>query len=88
MRALLQRPVPGPGRGAARSDCRNVLFVCSMVCLLMLIAAKTIPMVRFDGSIGLLTPTTVFFGWISFSVHGVTPKNDRFAAQLDRRQYE
>lgn len=53
--------------------CRNVLFIGSIVCLLMLHRTETVPSYRPNGQIGLAAPTAVFEHIVRTISHSVTP---------------
>lgn len=86
--ALLKDP-PAAGRFAGRTLlCRNVLFVCSVVCLFAGGRTETIPIVWFAGFVGLPTPTAVFVSCIMPISHSVTPDSDPLLSWFCRQNYQ
>jgi hypothetical protein len=56
--------------------CRNVKFICSVVCLAMSYTAETILVSGFGGIVFNATPTTVFFFFSHVISHSVILSRD------------
>ncbi len=71
--AFFPRYFQGLGPGAPIFFCRNVLFVCSVVCLFASVRAETVSTVAYHSSVGITAPMADVVSTPAFIVHSVTP---------------
>jgi len=80
--ALLLGPPAAGNVGAVRSMFSNVLFVCSIVCLLAGRAAESVSIDGFACIVDTATPSATFGCFVLIRHISVTPKIDRFSGRI------